>query len=238
MNLIYITGTSRGIGAALTQELLNIPDNKVIGIARHQTIYHHNYIHFSIDLADVCQVKSFRFKTPPNMIKVVLVNNAATLGEIAHMGNLSDNHIVQTMHVNLIAPMILINNFIKTYQEAAIEKLIINITSGAAVSAYDGWSAYCASKAGLDMITRVVDAEQAMKKYPIKILGIAPGVVDTDMQEQIRHTPPDRFSKKEKFVALKEQHQLYQPSNVARQLAATINDPRQAGKELISRIVL
>jgi benzil reductase ((S)-benzoin forming) len=238
MNLIYITGASKGIGAALAAELLKNADNKVIGIARTRSITHNNYIHFNIDLSDFNQLKTFKFKIPPGLNMVALINNAASLGEVTHMGNLSAEMINKTVHLNLTAPMILLNDFIKTYQDAAIKKLVINITSGAATTAYDGWSIYCATKAGLDMMTKVANAEQQMKKHPVKILGIAPGVVDTNMQTQIRNTKPENFSRKEKFVQLKAQHQLYHPADVARKLAEIIYCPELAGAEMITRLLI
>jgi benzil reductase ((S)-benzoin forming) len=238
MNLIYITGTSKGIGEALANELLKHPDNKVVGIARNQTIKHNNYIHFNIDLADMAQVKAFKFKVPPGIKKLVLVNNAGTLGEINHLGNLSGNMISSTLNIDLLAPMILMNDFIKAYQEAVMPKLIINITSGAANNPYDGWSMYCTAKAGIDMLTKVADAEQQTKKHPVKIMAVAPGVVDTNMQTQICKTKTENFSRKEKFVELKEQNQLYHPADVAKKLAAIIHNPDEAGGLLISRITL
>ena len=238
MNLIYITGTSKGIGEALAIELLKDPTNKVVGISRSQTIQHNNYIHFNIDLADIEQIKTFRFKTPPGTKKVVLVNNAGTLGEITHLGNLSADMIHKTINVNLTAAFIFMNDFIKAYQYAAVPKLIINITSGAAHNAYDGWSMYCATKAALDMTTKVANEEQQMHSNPIKILGIAPGIVDTNMQTQIRKVRPENFSRKQKFIDLKEQNELYRPIDVARKLAEIINRPELAGTQLISRLDL
>jgi benzil reductase ((S)-benzoin forming) len=238
MNLIYITGTSKGIGQALALEMLKNPDNKVVGIARNQTIKHNNYIHFNIDLADIEQIKTFKFKTPPGTKKVVLVNNAATLGEITHFGNISADMIHKTINVNLTAALIFMNDFIKAYQYAAVPKLIINITSGAANKAYDGWGMYCASKAALDMATKVAHEEQQKCSSPIKILGIAPGVVDTEMQVQIRKVREEYFSRKQKFVDLKEQNELYNATDVARRLKDIIDRPELAGSQLISRIEL
>ncbi len=238
MNLIYITGTSKGIGQALALEMLKNPDNKVVGIARNQTIKHNNYIHFNIDLADIEQIKNFKFKTPPGTKKVVLVNNAGTLGEITHFGNISADMIHKTVNVNLTAALIFMNDFIKAYQYAAVPKLIINITSGAANSAYDGWGMYCASKAALDMATKVAHEEQQKCSSPIKILGIAPGVVDTEMQTQIRKVRDEYFSRKQKFVDLKEQNELYNATDVARRLKDIIDRPELAGNQLISRIEL
>ncbi len=238
MNLIYITGTSKGIGEALANELLKDPANKVVGIARNQTIKHNNYIHFSIDLADIEQIKTFRFKAPPGTQKVVLVNNAGTLGEIAHLGNLSADMIHKTINVNLTAALIFMNDFIKAYQYAAVPKLIINITSGAANSPYDGWGMYCAAKAALDMATKVAHEEQQKSSSPIKILGVAPGVVDTAMQTQIRAVRSENFSRRQKFIDLKEQNELYNATDVARKLKDIIDRPELAGNQLISRLEL
>lgn len=238
MNLIYITGTSRGIGYSLALEMLKNPENKVVGVARNQTIKHNNYIHFNIDLADIEQIKTFKFKTPPGTKKVVLVNNAGTLGEITHFGNISADMIHKTINVNLTAALIFMNDFIKAYQYAAVPKLIINITSGAANSAYDGWGMYCASKAALDMATKVAHEEQQKHSNPIKILGIAPGVVDTEMQTQIRKVRAEYFSRKQKFIDLKEQNELYNATDVARRLKDIIDKPELVGSQLISRIKL
>jgi benzil reductase ((S)-benzoin forming) len=237
MNLIYITGTSKGIGNALANELLKDLNNKVVGISRNQTIQHSNYIHFNIDLGNIEQLKTFKFKIPPGIKKVVLINNAGTLGEVNYTGSFSADMISNTMNVNLIAAMILTNDFIKAYQDAAVPKLIINITSGAANNAYDGWSMYCAAKAGLDMFTKAVELEQRHKKHPVKILGIAPGIVDTAMQEQIRKSRNENFTNKQKFVDLKNQNQLYHAAEVAKKLAAIIKEPQSVGNT-ISRISL
>ncbi len=238
MNFIYITGTSKGIGKELALELLKNNNNKVIGIARNQTIKHNNYIHFNINLADIEALKNFKFKTPPGLKKAVLINNAATLGEVNHLGNFSATMVHNTLNVNVVAPMILMNDFIKAYQDAVIEKLVINITSGAATSPYDGWSMYCASKAAIDMMTKVADAEQALRKHPVKVIAIAPGVVDTAMQTQIRETNVSRFTRKQKFIDLKEQNQLYHPADVARKLAEIVNEPETSGGLVVSRLAL
>lgn len=235
MNLIYITGTSKGIGNALALELLNDLSNKVVGISRSQSIQHSNYIHFNIDLGDLEQLKTFKFKIPPGVKKVVLVNNAGSLGEVNYTGSFSAEMISQTMNINLVSPMILANDFIKAYQDAAVPKLIINITSGAANTAYDGWSMYCTAKAGIDMFTKVIEAEQQHKKHPIKVLGIAPGVVDTDLQQQILKTKVENFSQKQKFVDLRNNNQLYSAVDVAKKLASIIKEPQSIGNT-ISRL--
>lgn len=236
MNYIYITGTSKGIGKALAELLLKDNQNKIIGLSRHQSIQHNNYIHFNIDLSDSESLKQFKFKLPPGATRLVLINNAGSLGEVTHLGRLSAEMITKTLHANLTAPLILMNDFIKIYQHITIPKLVINITSGAAKNPYDGWGMYCTSKAGLDMATLVADAEQKLKSNAVKILGIAPGVVATDMQIQIRQASKAQFSNIEKFIKLKENNELYSPEAVALKLKDFIFNPEWAGDAVISRI--
>jgi NAD(P)-dependent dehydrogenase (short-subunit alcohol dehydrogenase family) len=67
---------------------------------------------------------------------------------------------------------------------AARRGRIINLSSGAALRPLEGWSAYCAAKAGLAMLTRSLALEYG--EAGIRAFGFAPGVVDTDMQAEIR----------------------------------------------------
>ena len=58
---------------------------------------------------------------------------------------------------------------------------MINVSSGAAANPRVGWSAYCASKAGLSILTRVLAIEE-LDARGIRVYGLLPGVVDTEMQ--------------------------------------------------------
>jgi NAD(P)-dependent dehydrogenase (short-subunit alcohol dehydrogenase family) len=79
--------------------------------------------------------------------------------------------------------------------------VVVNISSGAAGHAMEGWSAYCCSKAGLAMLTQVIAHEHAN----IRAYGFRPGVVDTDMQSQIRASGINRVSKLKREDLLKPQ---------------------------------
>ena len=129
------------------------------------------------------------------------------------------------------------NKFISVYQNFEGEKIIINVSSGAADSAYDGWANYCSAKAALNMFTRVIHEEQLGQNYPVQAYAIAPGVVDTSMQDIIRDVEEGSFSRIEKFRALKENNELYQAHDVAEQIIALIMDPKKI-TSLISRIKL
>ena len=97
--------------------------------------------------------------------------------------------IVRNIQINLTAPAVLLSGFIRHTQNWKMRKLVLNISSGAAVRPYFGWSAYCASKAGLEHFSRCAALEQKSRENPVTILSINPGVIDTSMQEKIRKTP-------------------------------------------------
>lgn len=239
MNHYYITGSSSGIGKALAEELLKKEGNVVHGLARSETIEHERYRHTTLDLAWQEAVLNFSFEQHPDDTKrIVLINNAGTLGQMGYLGEMPDGDIAASFNVNLIAPAILLNKFIHQFAQHPAEKVIINITSGAATAAYDGWGVYCSSKAGIDMLTKVAVEER--KQRPdgrFHIMAIAPGVVDTQMQNQIRSTGEDKFSRVEKFHQMKSNGQLYKPEDVAKELASIISNPAQVS-EVISRISL
>ncbi|MGN6477114.1 MAG: SDR family NAD(P)-dependent oxidoreductase, partial [Flavipsychrobacter sp.] len=159
MNYYFITGTSRGIGNALVNCLQEDSKNYVTGISRASLPDRAGYHHVSLDLTDIAAVADFKFATLKNAKKIVLINNAGAISEIKPLGRLDNNHLVRDFHVNLVAPAVLMNNFIKAYTSYDAEKIVVNISSGAGKNPVDGWSTYCASKAGLDMLTRVADKE-------------------------------------------------------------------------------
>jgi len=204
------------LGKAFAEFLLKEDCNYVVGIARTNTIEHKNYKHCSLDLSDTEKVQLFNFELHKDAQKIYLINNAGTLGGITHVGNQSANSIVSTIHLNLTAPLLLTNNFIAYYREIDCEKVVVNISSGAGKNAYDGWSTYCATKAGIDIYSRVVNAEQQLKtKGRVRIFSIAPGVIDTQMQGDIRKAEKNQFSKVADFINYKNTGQLLSPDLLA-----------------------
>lgn len=228
MEYYFITGTSKGIGKALAEELLLNENVIVAGIARHQTIEHPNYRHLDIDLANLeMLVKELKhifidLKSPS---KVVLVNNAGVLGEIGYVGEKQPEDFVYAFNVNVTAPAILTNAFLQAYAEIQVPHIILNISSGAGKNPLDGWSAYCASKAALDMFSEVVQKEQNLRGTDVKVFSIAPGIVDTEMQTQIRQAPEDQFSQLDRFKEYKTSGSLADARTVAKKLVKVLNDP-------------
>lgn len=237
MNYYFITGTSSGIGKALVESLLNYNKTKIIGLSRTNTIHEDQFEHQAIDLSKIDETKGFDFPDLADANKICLINNAGTLGSIDYVGSQSNENIIDSVQVNFTSAAILTNSFIKKYKEQNIEKIVFNITSGAADSPYDGWSNYCSAKAALNMFTQVVAKEQINCPNPTKIYAIAPGVVDTVMQSEIRKVDESKFQNKEKFIKLKENGQLYKAYDVANTLVSYLNNTDEI-PSLISRIRL
>lgn len=234
MNCYFVTGSSRGIGKALVNELLLDNTARVFGIARNSSVYNDNYIHFHLDLSDLESVKQFHFPVLKNVKQIVLVNNAGTLGQVAHSGRLDDDKIISGFNVNIVSPALLINKFLAAYEKTDCEKVILNISSGAAQRPIDGWSIYCPAKAAIDMLSRTVQLEAEIDKSRTRVYAIAPGVVDTAMQDQIRQVSEKDFSTVERFILLKENHELLHAEVVARRLVYFLQRHRDFNEVVLS----
>lgn len=227
MNYIYITGTSSGIGKALAEHLLEDTNNYVIGLSRRCKIEHERYEHKEIDLMDAVAVNNFIFSAFDDAQSYTLINNAGVLGELGHIGNLNNKKLTQDFQVNLIAPAVLMNTFIYTYRDFAGKKVILNTSSGAAYHTVPSWGMYCSTKAGLDMYTRVIHDEQKERedRYPIYAFSVAPGVIDTPMQEKIRSTSKSVFQNVDRFINLWKNNELVAPKEVAQNFERIIKQP-------------
>lgn len=161
--------------------------------------------------------------------KVVLINNAGTLGEVGYVGKIASQDIIKTMNINTIAPFVLMNEFLHTFDNDTfgnIEKVIINVSSGAALRPIDGWSAYCASKASLNLFGEVIKEEEKVLHQNTQIFNVSVGVVDTNMQAQIRKTKQTEFSNVEHFKELKQNNQLAKPEVIAEKIYSIIQNPQ------------
>lgn len=225
MQKFFVTGSSKGIGRAITELLLQQPDVEVTGISRTNTIISKRFTHFPLDLEDVIKLPGIVdgiFADHSDFEKVVLINNAGYLGDIQYLGDIEHQEFIKVMNVNVTAPAILMNSFIRSFKNALGKKVIVNIGSGAGRHPYDGWAAYCSSKAAIDMLSEVGDMENNLRKNGFRIVSLAPGPVDTDMQEVVRSTVIEDFSQIPKFIALKESGQLPDAGETAEKILSFI----------------
>ena len=162
----------------------------------------------------------------------MLINNAGTLGEVKYLGDTDDASIVSLVNLNVTAPTLLMNAFIRQYQSLSAEKMIVNVSSGAGKYPIDGWSGYCASKAALDMVSRVAALESEKRASGFRVYALAPGVVNTSMQAEVRDADVTDFSTREKFIKYHEDRVLDDPAATAKKFFQLINHPEQFGDVL------
>ena len=237
MNYHFVTGSSQGIGLAITKALLRRdPSNRVTGISRQQNVTDDRYVHLPVNLADGAELAAFRFPTVEDAQRIVLINNAGTLGTIDHLGRLDNAELVRNFTLNLAAPTALVNAFVEAYQHLPAKKLVIMLSSGAATKPYDGWGPYCSAKAGLEMLARVAHQEQLVSEhdFPIEFKSISPGPVRTAMQKQIREAGEAAFSQVSRFRQLASTDALPSPESVADKFVEVIENPA-AFPEVIHR---
>ena len=234
MNYYIITGTSKGLGKSLTDLLLQDESNIVLGLARRNTTQHKNYIHTQIDLSNLEEVLSFQFPKIETADRVVLINNAGIIGDIKHVGAIANQKIIDAYTVNLIAPSILVNNFIGTYAQVNCDQSVLNISSGAAKNPIDGWNVYCASKAGINMFSQVVKEESILNNSKLKVLSLAPGVIDTEMQAEIRAADSTNFSSLNQFTAYKTDGNLVDAQTTAKKVLRFLNEAKLAENVICS----
>lgn len=188
-----ITGASRGIGRATALELASHGVNLVVTAltleALEQTCTQAQALGVKVlpiacDVAKLEEVEVLIQAALRRFSSVeVLINNAGMIEPIASLEKADPNAWARLIEVNLIGVFYLCQAIIPHFLKRQTG-IIVNLSSGAAHQALEGWSAYCASKAGVAMLTRSLALEFGSRG--IRSYGFAPGVVDTDMQTIIR----------------------------------------------------
>lgn len=229
-HLFVITGASRGLGAALTRALLS-PENQLVCVARSRNQELEQAAAASgtkvawhmRDLAEPAHAASWLANVldavEPAPLSATLILNAGVVDPIGPIEQLIEATLLPHLLTNLVTPMTMTAAFLKASDHFNCPRKVLAISSGAARRPVEGWSAYCAGKAGLDMFVRSVNAEYANVEAPrsVRAVALAPGVVDTGMQESIRSAD---FAQVQRFRDLKENNQLSNPDDVAERIAA------------------
>ncbi len=247
-HLYIVTGSSRGLGQAIAKQLATA-GHQVLGIARQQSSelasleVKYPVVQWKADLADAQDIAQQleRFlttkliSTQAPFASVTLINNAAYLAEPASLGAQVNVDIIRAVEVGLTAPLLLCNAFLRAIQSASIPKSIVNISSGLGRRAMAGSTSYCAIKAGMDHFTRAIEMEQQEMQHPARVCSLAPGVIDTDMQIQLRSASPEAFSSRQNFQDLKDKGMLDSPDVAAAKIIAYIAR-KTFGKQVIADV--
>jgi benzil reductase ((S)-benzoin forming) len=219
MHAAIVTGVSRGLGAALAAVLLQ-RQFAVLGIGRssHPDLAGSSYSFARFDLADAGGVDealapAFAKLSKSQSQSVCLINNAALAGPVGTLGKLAAGDVASSLAVNLAAAVALTNLFCRVFAEAAMPRRVVNVSSGAAQTALPGESVYCVAKAGMEMLTKALAAEQQAETF--RSIAVRPGVIDTDMQTFARSQPPEVLPSVELFRGFHRDGRLVAPAVVA-----------------------
>jgi NAD(P)-dependent dehydrogenase (short-subunit alcohol dehydrogenase family) len=186
-----VTGAGRGIGA-VTAKALADHGARVVVSARDQTKAEAVLKTFgpgagiavACDVADPAQVANLVAETERAFgAPSILVNNAGLVAPIGLLDAVDPEAFARAIRVTLVGGAFASQAALPAMLGAGRGR-IINLSSGAAHRPMEGWSCYCAAKAGLAMLTRSLALEYGARG--IKAFGFSPGVVDTDMQAEIR----------------------------------------------------
>jgi benzil reductase ((S)-benzoin forming) len=222
--LVFVTGGSSGIGRAMI-DALPFPAERVLNFSRRAAP---GSEHVAVDLADPASwlrvaaafesaLRDFRGD------RVVFVHAAGTLTPIRFAGEGDGIAYAHNVMLNSAAPQVLGDALLRALHDTKHRAELLFIGSGASKSVYEGWSGYCAGKAAVDHWVRVAGAEQARRGNRRRILCVAPGVVATAMQQEIRETPANDFPEVARFHELHDDGVLREPAAVARELWALLD---------------
>ena len=219
-----VTGHSRGLGEAIAAELL-ARGTRVLGLARHDNPElaqrHGNALtQLTLDLADLpALTRWLQSDALPQFLRgcdlALLVNNAGLLEPLAPLEKQEPSDVARAISVNVGAALALSAAFVAATNDVA-DRRILHISSGAGRKAYPGWSVYCASKAALDQHARAVALDQTAR---LRISAVAPGVIDTYMQDLIRASDEQDVPDQPRFTEMWREGKLQRPNDVARAIA-------------------
>lgn len=234
-HLYILTGASRGMGLAMAQQLLT-PNHYVLCISRHDSneLASHAVAsgaaleQWQQDLAQT-EIAAARLEAwliarhNTRWASASLINNAGVLADTVPLPAAAPGSLVQALRVGLEAPMLLTSAFLRATQAWVTPRRVLNISSGLGRRAMASQSAYCAAKAGMDHFTRCLALEEALKPDGARVCSLAPGVIDTDMQVQLRSGDNASFPDRPNFVALKDRNQLASPASAAAAVLAYLS---------------
>ena len=222
-HLTLITGSSRGLGLAMCRQRL-AEGHCVVAIARQRTELPvppgGELLSWSLDLSQPVAAAQhlqdwLMAQAATRWASATLINNAGVVSQPAPLSSASSEDLSNALRVGLEAPVLLTAAFLRATASWAIPRKVLLISSGLGRRAMAGSASYCAAKAGMDHLARAVALEEAARPHGARVVSLAPGVIDTDMQTQLRQADPALFPERERFIGLKAAGQLDTPEQAA-----------------------
>ena len=221
MKKVYIiTGTNRGLGKAIVDLLIENGNNFIISISRslskEQLNYSKDHFYFlKVDLSN--NSISERIKEINKLIAgndICFINNASIVDPISKIEDLDENAFDKIIKVNVRSAVLITKYILRNFNENKLS--FVNISSGAASRAINNWSLYCGTKAFVKMFFEVAEKEYKQHSF----FNINPGVIDTDMQKNIRESD---FPDVSDFQKLEKEGKLQSAKDVAKEILNTVS---------------
>lgn len=239
--LYIVTGASRGMGAAIAEQLLD-RGTTVLGISRgiNESLSRRaagagaTLAQWQRDLSQPVPIARelsdwLARRDGTRFASATLINNAGVIPRIGPVDDTSPEDLSNALRVGLEAAVLLTAAFLRGVRAwPAIQKgevKVLNISSGLGRRAMAGSAPYCAAKAGMDHFTRALALDEAHRGHGAKVVSLAPGVIDTEMQTQLRGADPAGFPDKAMFEGLRSSGQLLSPVDAAARVIAYLRRP-------------
>jgi NAD(P)-dependent dehydrogenase (short-subunit alcohol dehydrogenase family) len=236
-HLYILTGASRGMGLAMAEQLLQ-GQNQLLCISRqtnpvlaiHAQTQGSSLTQWCADLGESAPIASELFSwlsalDPKTLSSATLINNAGMIPSLVPLRASDAFDTTQALRVGLEAPMLLTAAFLNATKAYTVPRKVLNISSGLGRRPMASQAAYCAAKAGMDHFTRCLALDEVNQPNGAKVCSLAPGVVDTDMQTQLRGATADDFPDRLGFEKLKQAGQLSSTTDAAKRVLAWLDRP-------------
>lgn len=227
--ITIVTGASRGMGEAIALACA-ARGEQVLGLSRGHSVAlaAAGAEQWAVDLADAAPVARrlgewLQSRRNRPLTAVQLINNAGVIAPLRDLARIDAADTLQALRVGLEAPALLCAAFIAATADWSVPRRVLNISSGLGRRAMAGSASYCAAKAGLDHLSRCLALEEAARPNGARVVSLAPGVIATDMQVQLRGADPAEFADRSAFVAMHDSGQLLSPEAAAVRVLAFLD---------------
>ena len=235
MKLAVISGGSRGLGAELCRQYAEA-GFELVEFSRGAPHAFSVACDFTEPLAAarVVAERLAPLAARTDLSELVVLSNAAMLEPVGPVSRQAPAAVQASLNANLVAAILFMGEAVRAFQAHPARKTLVSLSSGAALKGRAGWSLYCAAKAGLDNFIRVLALEQEFEPAPFRALSIDPGVMDTEMQAEIRAASPEDFPSVERFHALLRDGELRSSQSIAGAIRRIVAGAHAGGERLVA----
>jgi benzil reductase ((S)-benzoin forming) len=247
MQEIIITGASRGFGRHLAVQLAR-PGRRLHLVSRSDsaetaTEAKENGSKINTWQIDLSQTEKLEeaFHTVLDSLEtnetdfLGLINNAGTIEPVGPLGKYAVSDYRTHLELNYVAPAMLTHLFVKRFQTLPATKRVVFVGSGASRRPIHGWSHYCSSKAGIDMLAKTAALEQERQKHRVEIAVFNPGRIETNMQEVLRQKDEEDFPLVDDFIASETDGRNLPPEQMAEKLTRIFTGKEFPHGEIVGR---